>query len=87
MLFKSAVLAGGLMLSAATAASAQAVVVEPGPFYGPPFFGPPVYAVPAPVIVAPPAYYAAPGPFPGPYYRRGFYDAGVVVAPGWGPRW
>jgi hypothetical protein len=84
MLLRSAVLAGGLVLSAATAATAQAVIVEPGPFYGSPFFGPPVYAIPAPVVVVAPRAYYAPGPA-GPYYRRGYYDVGW--GPAWGPRW
>jgi hypothetical protein len=85
MLLRSTLIAAGLFLAAATGASAQAVIVEPAPFYGPPFYGPgfygpPVYAAPAPVVVAPPAYYGGWGP-PGPFGP--FYDVGVVAGPGW----
>jgi len=90
MLLKSTLIAAGLVVSAASAASAQTVVVAPGPYYGPGFYGPPVYAAPAPVIVAPPAYYGGWGPRYGAWGPRPWggpgpgpvYDVGVV-GPGW----
>ncbi len=80
MLLRSTLIAAGLTLAVATAASAQ-VFVGPGPFYGSPFYGPrfygpPVVVAPAPVVVAPRGYYGW-GPRPGP-----FYDVDVVTGPG-----
>ena len=85
MLLKTTLMAAGLVISAATAASAQPVIVGPGPFYAPPFFGPPFFAAPAPVVVAPGPYYARPyAPYYGrPYYGRPYYDAGFAGGPGW----
>jgi hypothetical protein len=97
MLLKSTLLAAGLVLSAATAASAQPVVVGPGPYYGSgyygsPYYGPPAFAAPAPVVVAPPAYYGGWGPRYGAWGPRygawggpgpgPFYEVGTV-GPGW----
>src|SRR5262249_56373618 len=48
MLLKSTLVAAGLVMSAATAASAQAFFVGPGPYYGPAHHGPPLYAAPPP---------------------------------------
>src|SRR5262249_47973879 len=91
MLLKSTLIAAGLVVSAASA-SAQTVVVAPGPYYGPGpgFYGPPVYAAPAPVMAAPPAYCGGWGPRYGAWGPRPWggpgpgpvYDVGVV-GPGW----